>query len=1031
MCRHCEGILPRRNGKQRRVYRQVNLIACLMLLSPLAVSANIDAPQGVLDVFDIIAPDAAQSVDDVEALEDPAQAGSISEPEGPVLQAPLQDEPPAAIETCRSAIETVQRMTRQIPPGLLLAIAETESGRSIADDFGPWPWTLNIDGEGRYYDSMAKAVEAAGRAIESDTGNVDLGCMQISETWHGWAFTDLNAMIDPLENASYAASFIMSLHATHGNWRDAIANYHSGNPARGFAYAERVLETWRNTEQGALFIASDTSLSDTTRLAENVDDLRVITDIDREYFLSLVVSEHYRVDTAFVIKDAGGRIYVSLTDLKDVPFADPYSLPLVLYGDVVFVDLSDIETFKVALDEAANSLTINSRGDVFPAQGSYSADIVTPEEISERQPGMHLNYSLAGNLTPSGDFSVSGVLDAVGYWGNKTLRSSVFVDDSLALRRLSTSLTISNYADRAQMIVGDTTTPGGSTWGARHSVLGVSWGTDFSLDPSFFTFPDYSVYGVTDVPAVARFLVDGEVVSETSLEPGPYQFADLPFPDQYGDMTVSVEDVQGQTKYFKVPYIRIPRLYRQGLYSSNYGIGFENKGADTPLGSFGSPIVAMTHRYGFSDTFTGEFHGQLSHGSLGLGVSGDFALLEANRFLSATVAMSLSDLGIGYQTALSFGDIDRTKNSLFSGSVRFSSEDFYLGTNKPSSFSRSDTSRWSARLATSLAGTLPFSINYDFNGTWDGDQSHSFSAGKSWTFANDWHISVSGTHSRDHDGSDSTIFLGLSRSFGKDRPVHTHISSSSSSGSRYVEASIQRPKLPGVGVGYFGRINADVDRGQFVSATVGLESESKISSYSASVQASPDQFSASAVVSGSIGILSGEMFLASDLNSPYLLVRSGAARDLPIQLNYNPLGNTGSDGRLIGDGLVPFSRNRVEFKPEDLGFDFSISEVDYAAKIVPVSLGGYVVDFPIVEQYPATVKLTDGGGVPLPSGALVTNLVTNEVAGVTTDGMVYFENVGDGQKLEANLGRFGVCNTRLEVMADFQKFDEIGPFVCE
>jgi outer membrane usher protein len=982
-----------------------------------------------LSVFSLInSPGQARYAETAAGPVGSVVTASVTPPAPPEL-APASAEPPAAIDTCLSAIETTERMTRGIPPGLLRAIGTTESGRSVGGDFGPWPWTLNIAGEGRYFASRAVALDAARAAIDTGEGNVDLGCMQISETWHGWAFPGLDAMIDPSENAGYAASLLMSLYVTHGTWLDAIAHYHSGNPARGFAYAERVVENWRQDPEGAAFIAADKSLADVSRLAANLVDLREIDEIEAEYFVTVIVSERYEVATAFAVKDAAGRLYVSLADLAEVPFEDRYSLPLVLYGESVLIDLSDSTAFQARLDEEALLLEMIVRGSAFPTQVSRSGDTVRPEEITPRQPGGHLNYNIAAGVSSDGGVDLSAVLNAVGYWDNKTLRASVLIDDDLSWKRLSTTITIDNFEDRRQLVLGDTTTPGASGWGGSRPVFGLSWGSNLSLDPSFSTLPDYSIFGVTDIPAVARFLVDGEPVRETRLEPGPYEFSDLPFPDQFGDMTVAVEDLQGQVRYFKVPYIRIPNLYREGLHTYNYGIGLEKVASDHPLGGFGGLVAAATHRYGFSDTFTGEIHGEISAGSVALGVTGDFALLETNRFLSATFATSYSALGPGFQAALSYGSIRRDAPSLVSGSLRFTSPDFHLGTSAPSA--NREMPRFSLRLASSLGGTLPFTLNYDFTDSWTGAYSHSLSAGRSWALSDGWSLSTSGNLRVGSEGRSGALFVGLSKTFGTDRPVHTHFSGNYSNGTRYLEAMMQRPKRSGAGVGYYGRVSGNPDTGWFGNASFGLQGETEKLNYSATGQVTDGSFGLSATLSGSIGFLDGETFLASRLDSPYVLVRSGEARDLPIRLNYNLLGETDSNGVLVGDGLVPFSRNRVEFRPEDLGFDFSMSGVDYSQTVVPASIGGYVAKFPITEQFPATVILVDSFGIPLPSGAIVMNLETEETVGVTMDGMAYFENVGDGHILEADLGRFGRCETVLTIAEDFAKFDEIGPFVCE
>ncbi len=47
------------------------------------------------------------------------------------------------------------------------------------------------------------------------------------------------------------------------------------------------------------------------------------------------------------------------------------------------------------------------------------------------------------------------------------------------------------------------------------------------------------------------------------------------------------------------------------------------------------------------------------------------------------------------------------------------------------------------------------------------------------------------------------------------------------------------------------------------------------------------------------------------------------------------------------------------------------------------------------------------------------------------NGMVYFENIQNGHRIEADLGRFGICQAEIQVDADFEKFDQIGPFLCD
>ena len=69
--------------------------------------------------------------------------------------------PPASV-VCRQAIAAAER-GHGIPSHLLAAIARVESGRrdDASGTFNPWPWTINMDGQGTFYDNKTQAVAMA------------------------------------------------------------------------------------------------------------------------------------------------------------------------------------------------------------------------------------------------------------------------------------------------------------------------------------------------------------------------------------------------------------------------------------------------------------------------------------------------------------------------------------------------------------------------------------------------------------------------------------------------------------------------------------------------------------------------------------------------------------------------------------------------------------------------------------------------------------------------------------------------------
>jgi hypothetical protein len=126
-----------------------------------------------------------------------------------------------------------------VPLEVLVAIGLTESGRGEGADARPWPWTLNVAGEGLWLDGPEAAEGAAREAIAAGMTGVDIGCFQINYRWHGEAFADIAEMLDPAANALYAADFLARLRDETGGWPAAVAAYHSRTEEQARRYLAR------------------------------------------------------------------------------------------------------------------------------------------------------------------------------------------------------------------------------------------------------------------------------------------------------------------------------------------------------------------------------------------------------------------------------------------------------------------------------------------------------------------------------------------------------------------------------------------------------------------------------------------------------------------------------------------------------------------------------------------------------------------------------------------------------------------------
>jgi hypothetical protein len=146
--------------------------------------------------------------------------------------------PGSAELVCDQAAQTAA-LESGVPVQILRAVTRTETGRTVAGTFGPWPWTVNHAGDGHWFDRTEDALRYIRDARRSGAQNFDVGCFQINYRWHGEAFASLEDMLDPIANARYAATFLTELRAELGSWDGAVAAFHSRTPEFAARYMER------------------------------------------------------------------------------------------------------------------------------------------------------------------------------------------------------------------------------------------------------------------------------------------------------------------------------------------------------------------------------------------------------------------------------------------------------------------------------------------------------------------------------------------------------------------------------------------------------------------------------------------------------------------------------------------------------------------------------------------------------------------------------------------------------------------------
>jgi len=163
-----------------------------------------------------------------------APTASASAPALPASNSPFNE--------CDAAIATAVKPPVRVPDRLVPAIARVESGRldPATGRVRPWPWTINVEGTGYFYDSKEQVISAVQAFQAKGVRSIDVGCMQVNLMHHPKAFAGLDEAFDPEANARYAVKFLTTLYQQLRDWNLATAWYHSADPDRGEEYQRLV-----------------------------------------------------------------------------------------------------------------------------------------------------------------------------------------------------------------------------------------------------------------------------------------------------------------------------------------------------------------------------------------------------------------------------------------------------------------------------------------------------------------------------------------------------------------------------------------------------------------------------------------------------------------------------------------------------------------------------------------------------------------------------------------------------------------------
>lgn len=714
-----------------------------------------------------------------------------------------------------------------------------------------------------------------------------------------------------------------------------------------------------------------------------------------------------------------GQLWASAATLRELGFALPAGTPDP-------VRITSLRGTQVSYDAEHQSVRIMAPLDLLNLPTHVLDADVTRGQKASAAPGMLLNYNLYGTQGTHGNSSLSAFTELRAFSGAGVLSNTALSqanhgpdgwrDGSV---RLDTNWSTS-FPDRLLTLrLGDTLTAA-TSWSRPTRIGGVQFGSNFALQPYNVTTPLPEFFGSATLPSQVDLYVNGVKQYSGEVPVGRFQLNGIPSISGAGQAQVLLTDALGRVTTLDFSLYGTQQLLRQGLtdWSAELGVVRENYG----LRSFDyghDPVASGTWRYGFSNQFTGEAHGEAGAGLGNAGVGGNWLLGTAG-VVTAAAAMSRGNGLDGNQLELGY-QWNNGRFNLAAHAIRASSgyrdvASLY-GAPPPAL-----TASAQAGFSTTHAGS--FGLNYvqlRYRGEADNRYASAYwfkSMGRRMSM----NLTVNQNLDRNRDRSfmfvfslslDDGIYLGAGLQHDKQGTAYTLDASSPMPGSGGFGWRTQWQQGDG---NHGGRAEADY-LGRYGQLQGG------IASYNGDNQAF-------AGANGSLVLMDSHLFAARQIYDGFALVSTSGVADVPVKLQNNLVGSTDRHGLLLVTPLNAYQDNKVSIDPLDLPADLRIARVDATA--TPTDRAGVMVKFAIEPQNAALLVLVDAAGKPLPVGSSV-RLRGQSGAPVLVgfDGQAYMDTLHAHNLLDVTSPNGQRCHVEFDYSRRGGNIPQIGPLSCQ
>jgi len=749
--------------------------------------------------------------------------------------------------------------------------------------------------------------------------------------------------------------------------------------------------------------------------------LPLASTVEENYYQVFINGVDTKQITLF-FKDKQGRLWVAAKDLEGWRLNKPVVLPIT-YNNQPFYSLSQYPGLTYTVDKENLVIKLQIPVGFFKVNyidvgASKINTFVLPS------PGLFFNYNLLDtkNAGPQPNNQFTGLFE-LGLFNSYGTGSMFFVNQNTPNTETWLRLTTTWRHDEPDhmwtLSVGDDVSAS-TNWTSSVNFGGVQWGTNFSTQPQFITFPQMGFKGQATVPSTLDLYINNSLVTQQQIPSGAYDISNIPYIDGYGNMHVVTTDILGRKSSVSIPFYASNLLLKTGLKNYTYEFGLIRQNLGISSFDYARFLGAATESIGLNDTFTLQWHleGLSDQQTVGLAV---FKQLWNLGVLNGSLGVSHINAGNKDGGLLLAGFQRLTPTYSLSVSSQITTLYFTQEGIEPGTFSPRLINIASA--GTAILGTS-VSCNYvrEINRDEPGNDLIIMTLSRNIFF--DIALSVSGQTNLSGTRNKG-VFLTLTRSLGTDTSGAILNSIENDVHQESVQVIRSLPQGPGYGYNFIGTTGSSEN-----NKLASVSYQNDIGTYQGGVTQNNGITSYSLNIQGAAVYLGGQSYLMRNLNgNSFAVVQTPGFSNVDVYVNNQLSAVSDKNGNALIPDLLPYQETPIRIDPNTLPLNANIGET--SVTVAPYYSSGIIVPFAVKSIRGVILTVKQSSGEFVPEGSVVTVPKQTEEYVVGSNGQTYLTNLDPTDRVDVNWeGHHCQFVLTLPPLDPKNPVPDLGTFIC-